>query len=132
MKAEKPAEGILSRHNWGDTKTYTVTCECGQSDCEHKVWVEADECNVSVITYTQQKTKWWELNRWQKMWTLLTKGYIEYEAVIVMSKQQALNYAEVLKTSIDDVEKFRNERKRNSDLQNKIASRLAQEAIVNE
>jgi len=107
MKAQKPAEGILSRHNWGDVKTYTITCECGQSNCEHTVWVEADDSNVSVITYTQQKTKWWELNRWQKMWTLLTKGYIEYEAVIVMSKQQALNYAEVLKTSISDVEKFR-------------------------
>ena len=127
MKAEKPAEGILSRHAWGDAKRYTVTCECGSSECEHNVWVEADETGVSVITYTQQKTKWWELNRWQKMWTLLTKGYIEYEAVIVMTKQQALNYAEVLKTSIADVEQFQAVRKSNGDLINKIASRLARQ-----
>ena len=127
MKAEKPAEGILSRHAWGDAKRYTVTCECGSPECEHNVWVEADETGVSVITYTQQKTKWWELNRWQKMWTLLTKGYIEYEAVIVMTKQQALNYAEVLKTSIADVEQFQAVRKSNGELINKIASRLARQ-----
>jgi hypothetical protein len=110
VKAQKPAEGILSRHSWGDAKRYTVTCECSSAECEHNVWVEADDLNVSVITYTQQKTKWWELNRWQKMWTLLTKGYLEYEAVIVMSKQQALNYAEVLKLSIKDVEEFRKQK----------------------
>lgn len=109
-KAQTPAEGILIRKDYGQAKSYTVPCECCGSDCEHNVWVEADDCGVSVTTYTLQKTKWWELNRWQKIWTLLTRGYIEYEASIIMSEQQALNYAETLKSAIIDVKEFRKKR----------------------
>jgi hypothetical protein len=47
------------------------------------------------------------MNRWQKIWTLLTRGYVEYEASIIMTEQQALNYAETLKLAIKDVEVFR-------------------------
>lgn len=107
MKAEKPAEGILKHNDWGDTKVYRVSCECGSDDCNHNVWVEADETTVGVVIYTQQTTGFWKLNRWQKMWTLLTKGYIEYESSLIMNKQQALNYAEILKSAIKDVEEFR-------------------------
>jgi hypothetical protein len=110
MKAEKPAEGILLRKDWGDAKSYTVPCECCGSDCEHNIWVESDETGITVTTYTKQKTKWWELNRWQIIWRLLTKGYVEYEASIIMREQQALNYAETLKNAIIDVEKFQAER----------------------
>ena len=41
------------------------------------------------------------------MWTLLTKGYIDTESTVCLNKQQALNYAETLKSSITDVEEFR-------------------------
>jgi hypothetical protein len=34
-------------------------------------------------------------------------GYVEYEASIIMSEQQALNYAETLKSAIIDVKQFR-------------------------
>jgi len=107
MKSQTPAEGILLRKDYGDAKIYTVTCQCCGSDCEHDVWVEADDLNVTITTYTQQKTKWWSLNRLQIIWTLLTKGYIEYEASILMSEQQALNYSETLKKAITDVKKFK-------------------------
>lgn len=114
MKAQQPAEGILIRKDYGDAKSYTVACECCGSECEHNVWVEAEETGITVTTYTQQKTKWWELNRWQIIWTLLTKGYIEYEASIIMSEQQALNYAEVLQSAIKDVKLFKEDRKEKS------------------
>ena len=110
IRPETPAEGILIRKDYGDAKSYTVPCECCGSSCEHNVWIEADETGVSVTTYTQQKTKWWELNRWQIIWRLLTRGYVEYEATIIMSRQQALNYSETLKLAIKDVESFRNTR----------------------
>jgi hypothetical protein len=42
---------------------------------------------------------------------LLTKGYIEYEASIIMSQQQALNYADTLKSAVKDVETFRKQKK---------------------
>jgi hypothetical protein len=111
MKAETPAEGILKRSNWGDAITYQVTCECHDSNHDHNVWVEADDHSVTVTTYTTQKSKWWSLNRWQTIWILLTRGYVEHEANIIMTKQQALNYAETLKKAIKDVEKFNEDKK---------------------
>jgi hypothetical protein len=107
LKPQLPAKGILKKNDWGDAMTYQVVCECGDSNHDHNVWVEADDNSVSVTTYTQQKSKWWSMNRWQKIWTLLTQGYVEYEASIIMTEQQALNYAETLKLAIKDVEVFR-------------------------
>jgi hypothetical protein len=112
MKSQTPAEGILLHRDYGDAKVYTITCECCAEDHTHNVWVEAEDTSVTVTTYTQQKTKWWELNRWQKIWTLMTKGYIEYEASIIMTPQQAFNYANVLQTAVVDVEEFRKTRKK--------------------
>ena len=107
MKAQSPAEGILLRKDYGDAKVYEIVCECGDCDHSHNVWVEAEDFGVSVTIYTQQKTKWWSTNRWKTIWTLLTKGYVEREANLIMSKQQALNYANVLQLAVKDVEEFR-------------------------
>jgi hypothetical protein len=107
MKAQTPAEGILKRGDWGDSKSYTGPCSCCGSDCEHNVWVEAEDTGVSVTTYTKLKSKWWSMNRFQTIWTLLTKGYVEYEASIIMTQQQVVNYAETLKSAVKDVETFR-------------------------
>lgn len=107
MKAHSPAEGILKRKDWGDSKTYVVVCECGCDDHAHNVWVEAEESGITVNTYTIQKTNFWSKTRWHHIWKLLTAGYVEYEASIIMSQQQALNYAETLKSAIKDVDTFR-------------------------
>ena len=111
MKAQIPAEGILLRKDYGDSKVYEVVCECGDCDHSHNVWVEAEDYGVNVTIYTQQKTKWWEQNRWQTIWTLLTKGYVERESTLIMGEQQALNYAETLKKASNDVKIFRTQRK---------------------
>jgi hypothetical protein len=103
MTPETPAEGILKRRDWGNAQTYQVVCECQDADHDHNVWVEADNHCVTVTTYTQQKSKWWEMSRWRTIWTLLTQGYVEYESSIIMTQQQALNYAETLKTAISDL-----------------------------
>ena len=41
------------------------------------------------------------------MWALLTKGYVEYEADLIMNEQQAFNYAETLKKAVNDVKNFK-------------------------
>jgi hypothetical protein len=108
MKTQTPAEGILQTRDWEDTKTYLVPCDCCGSDCVHNVWVSADgPGTISVTIYNKLKTKWWQFNRWQLVWRLLTTGYVEYEADILMSEQQALNYAETLKSAIKDVRTFK-------------------------
>ena len=110
MAIQTPAEGILLHKDFGDAKYYTVACECCSTNCAHTVCVEAEDTGVTVTTYTQQKTKWWELNRFKIIWRLLTRGYIEYEASIIMSRQQAINYAAVLTSASKDVEVFRRQR----------------------
>lgn len=103
MTPEIPAEGILKRRDWGDAQTYQVVCECQDADHDHNVWVEADNHCVTVTTYTTQKSRFWEMSRWRTVWLLLTKGYVEYQSSIIMTQQQALNYAETLKTAISDL-----------------------------
>jgi hypothetical protein len=113
MKAQKPAEGILLSRDYGDAMQYAVTCECGDDTHSHRIFVEAEDSNVSTTIYTTAKTKWWEANRWKQIWTLLTKGYVEYEASIIMTEQQTLNYAETLKSAVESSKKFAAKRKSN-------------------
>ena len=104
-----PAEGIMKTGEWGNSKVYRVACECHSDSCNHNMWVEADEHNIVVTIFTTGKTNWWSKTRWYHIWTLLTKGYVDTESALYLSKQQALNYAETLKSAILDVEQFRKE-----------------------
>jgi hypothetical protein len=79
------------------------------------MWVEADDHDITVTIYTTGKTNYWSKTRWYHIWTLLTKGYIDTESTVCFSKQQALNYAETLKSAIVDVEEFRAKDKINSE-----------------
>jgi hypothetical protein len=114
MKMQIPAEGIMKTNDWGDSKVYRIACNCGDENHNHNMWVEADEHDIIVTIYTTGKTNFWTKTRWYHIWTLLTKGYIDTESSVHLNKQQALNYAETLKSSIADVEKFRSERKEKS------------------
>lgn len=156
MKAEKPAEGVLVRNDFGDSKHYQIVCSCGQEYHDHNVEVEADICGVNVNIYATVKTDYWtEIvekrydidnealqeadwcwkdfvnNTFRKIavtWELWTTGAVTTETTIHMTKQQALNYATTLKSAIKDVEQFEAIRKRNGELQNKVAKKLAEEA----
>ena len=135
MKAEKPAEGILKTHDWGNSKWYHVVCGCGQPDHSLTVEVEADDCAVNVNTYVTAKTDYWtetvkpnigSSNPWLEefdsywksifnslvrkvklTWNIWVHGYIKYETTITMTEQQALNYAETLKSAVKDVKEFK-------------------------
>lgn len=156
MKAEKPAEGILKRNDWGHSKWYQVVCGCGQEYHDHNVEVEADETGINVNIYATVKTNYWTdtvekrydidsvwlqefdwfwkdlvnstIRKIKLTWELWATGAVTSETTITMSKQQAINYAETLKSAVKDVEKFEEERKWGGDLQNKIATKLAEES----
>jgi hypothetical protein len=106
---QTPAEGILKTNDWGNSKVYKIACHCGGSDHDHDVWVEADEHDITVAIYTKVQSKW-RVNRFRHIWTLLTKGYLEKEVEIALTKQQALYYAYTLKQAIQDVEDFRDKK----------------------
>ena len=123
MKAQTPAEGIMQTNDWGDSKVYRIACNCGDENHHHNMWVEADEHDIQVTIYTTGKTNFWSKTRWYHIWTLLTKGYIDTESSVHMTKQQALNYATVLNSAVNDVEEF----KKKKNPINKAASKIANE-----
>ncbi len=134
-KAQPPAEGILKTHDFGDSMWYHVVCGCGQPDHSLTVEVEADECGVNVNTYATVKTDYWTesvkkrydidnpylqeldwtlkdiwnglVTRLKLTWAVWFKGYIKAETTVTMTEQQALNYAETLKSAIQDVKNFK-------------------------
>ena len=138
MKAQTPAEGILKRNDFGDSKYYQIVCGCGQPYHDHNVEVEADECGVNVNIYATVKTDYWTetveprydidnevlqevewfvkrlinstIRKLKLTWELWSTGAITTETTIHMSEQQALNYAETLKTAVKDVKEFRNKK----------------------
>ena len=135
MKAQTPAEGILNRGDFGDSKFYQVVCGCGQEHHDHNLEVEAEETGINVNIYATAKTNYWtdlvekrydiddpwlqELDwfwkdlvngiwtRLKVTWEIWTAGAVRVETTIAMSEQQALNYAETLKTAIQDVKDFK-------------------------
>ena len=135
MKSETPAEGILKRGDFGDSKFYQVVCGCGQEYHDHNFEVEANETGVNVNVYMTVKTDYWaELvekrynidDAWQQefdwfwkdlvngivrrlkvTWELWTTGAVTAQTTIAMTEQQALNYADTLKSAIKDVKDFK-------------------------
>jgi len=103
MKPETAAKGILKINDWGTSKMYKAVCECGDDDCSHVIDIETDT-EVNVTIYTKTRTNFWSKTRWYHLWSLLIKGHTSFETTIVLDKQTALNYAETLKTAINDLE----------------------------
>jgi hypothetical protein len=107
MNYQAPAEGIMQTNDWGDSKVYRVACNCHDESHNHNVWIEADDHDIVVTVYTTGKTNFWSKTRWYHIWTLLTKGYIDTESSVHLTRQQAFNYANTLLDAIADVEQFK-------------------------
>ena len=153
MKAQEPAQGILKRGDFGDSKFYQVVCECGQESHNHNVEVEAAETGINVNIYATIKSDCWSdtvkkrydidspwlqefdwfwkdlvngtIRKVKLTWELWTTGAVTAETTIAMSEQQALNYAETLKSAIKDVDQFK--KAFNKQAENKKAIKEAQE-----
>ena len=135
ISAQEPAEGILKRGDYGDSKFYQVVCGCGQEYHDHNFEVEAADTGVNVNLYISVKTDYWTEtiekrydidSPWQQefdwavkdffnnlirkikvTWELWTTGAVTCQSTISMTEQQALNYAETLKKAIKDVQSFK-------------------------
>lgn len=135
MKAQTPAEGILKRSDFGDCKYYQIVCGCGQEYHDHNLEVEADETGINVNIHVTVKTNYWTetvdkrydidnpwlqefdwfwkdlvngfVRRVKTTWEVWTTGTVTSQTTITMSEQQALNYAETLKSAIKDVKDFK-------------------------
>ena len=123
------------RGNYGDSKFYQVVCACGQEYHEHTLEVAAAVTGIDVNIYATAKTDYWsslvekryDLPPWSEevdwfikdlingLWTRLkvtwevwTTGAVTVQTTLSMTEQQALNYAETLKSAVKDVKDFSN------------------------
>jgi hypothetical protein len=107
MIPQTPAQGIMLDKDFGDAKVYTVACEC--HDPEHMVsmWIEStsdvETRDVTLTFYVNTSTKWWSLNRFQQIWELLTMGHVKTESSIILSKQGAVNLANIITKTVEDL-----------------------------
>lgn len=143
MKAQAPAEGILKRGDYGDSKFYQVVCSCGQEYHDHNVEVEAAETGVNVNIYMTVKTDYWSetiekrydidspwaqevdwflkdlvngfVRRVKVTWELWTTGAVTAQTTIAMTEQQVLNYADTLKSAVNDVKQFKTTKAKKND-----------------
>jgi len=134
MKAQTAAEGIMKTGEYGDSKFYKVVCGCGQPDHDIDFEVESCDTGINVNTYVTAKSNYWSettkkrydldniwmqefdwfwkdiangfIRRIKLTWEIWTKGYVLTETTIAMNEQQALNYAETIKSAITDVKAF--------------------------
>lgn len=112
MKPQTPAEGLMLQKDWGKAKSYTIACECGDHDHNAHMWIEVsleqdvqDVTDVTLTFYVQTTNSFWDKNRWEQMWEILTKGYTKNEATVILSKQGALNLSTVIRNSVNDLSK---------------------------
>ncbi len=103
IEPECPAEGVLKKSGFDDQRRFMVACQCETPKCHHEVNVEiSNHREVYVTIYSTLRTKW-NVPMWKLIWKLLTRGYIEYEESIVLTKQQAINYAAALTTAVNEL-----------------------------
>ena len=120
MNYEKPAEGILKQNDFGNSKFYRISCQCGDPQHDITLEVEAEDTGVNVNHYVKVKTDWWSkptpfywlnsiIHRVKLTWNIWIKGYLELESSTMMTEQQTFNYALALNEAIKDVKQFRKE-----------------------
>jgi hypothetical protein len=132
MEPQKPAEGIMKQQDYGDSKWYTVECQCHSPECSTTMEVEANDCGIHVNMYANVKTAWWTdhcyrhfdwlpysvkyyinrgINSFAMAWHAIIHGYVKTQAVIVLNEQSALNLSATLINAIADVQMYSDERK---------------------
>lgn len=139
MIPQTPAVGVLLNKDFGDAMLYTVACDCDNSECSHALWVEADDLGVSVTINTTQTSDWWServkprydieneflshlnwfwasvingtIRKIRMTYNIWVKGYVKYESCVLLSEQNAINYANVLITAIQHVKTIHKNKK---------------------
>ena len=130
MDAQKPAVGILEMKSYPNARYFRVPCECG-CEAEINFDVEVDEDTITSHYYVATKTNYWRerlnityeenwllyaiksnINDWYNrgaiIWTVLTKGYVESEAYVLMTKQQTVNFAATLNEAVNEFDSRQN------------------------
>lgn len=114
MKAQAPAKGISLNHDFGDSASYSIHCDCTAPDCQVNMWIEVEEDHESIDLsfYVHTSLPWWKkgFNRIAYALKVLFTGNIEEEHHMVLSPQAAVNLHSILGKSIKQAEQKRKQR----------------------
>ena len=146
FEAQVPAEGIMKSMNHEDLVMYRVACDCGSPEHDAQFMLELDEegHDVTLHVYTEVKTAWWRervkvhydwryefeyfanavLNRISLAWDVLFKGHFVMESHTLIKRQQAVNLAGALNSSIRQLDKLSDQRKDKWDAEQAAKSKL--------
>lgn len=114
MKSQTPAKGIMFDADYGNSKTYTISCDCHDSDHQVHMWIEIngdeDAKDVEMTFYVNTTTPFWKegFSRVKSAWDILIYGYREDQHTLILNKQAALNVATVITTVIEELEEKKN------------------------
>ena len=92
---------IISKSVWA-IEIVTPNCKYNNKKIQNSWLYSIDEGTRSIINMVYRKIK-----LTAEVWF---KGYITYHHSTAMTEQQALNYAETIKTALHDVDAFQKER----------------------
>lgn len=114
MKAQTPAKGIMFDADYGNSKTYTISCDCHDSDHQVHMWIELtgdeDAKDVEMTFYVNTTTPFWKLgfNRFRAALDILVHGYREDQHTLILNKQAALNVAGTINQVVKELEEKKN------------------------
>lgn len=110
IKTQTPAQGIMLDRNYGDSRAYTIACDCRDGDHQVHMWIELngdeDTKDVEMIFYVNTTTPFWKegFSRIKSAWNILIYGYREDQHSLILNKQAALNVASTITTVIKELE----------------------------
>ena len=107
----KPARNIMKTGEWQEADCYRVACECHHSDHDLDVWIEVEtdkETREITVTLCQEMhTPIWEqgFNRFREAARVLFFGHSRMAGTIIMRREVAQNFIDVVQSSINRLEK---------------------------
>ena len=140
INSQKPAEGIMLTHDFGDSKYYRVDCNCGNEQDHIEVSIFLDDYGEILVEFeATQKTQWWKklweydvyqiYNPWlfsivNSLQELVNgtahrlrvtrdvwfRGYVTYSSSTILSKRAALNFSGALSDAVMEIEKRKKEK----------------------
>ena len=111
MTTQTPAQGIMLDRDYGDSRAYTIACDCHDGDHQVHMWIELngdeDTKDVEMTFYVNTTTPSWKpgFSRIKAAWDILFKGYREDQHSLILNKQAALNVAATINTVVKELEK---------------------------
>ena len=106
----RPLKGIMMLNEWPDAESYRISCDCMTPDHDIVAWIEIKELDdvqeVELTIYADTWTPFWDSGlkglwfRIKAAYNILFKGVMKMEHEMILGKEQALNVAYTLNSTV--------------------------------